>query len=425
MSLAGNGVSKRMNRRFVALTTLTPLIFVGLSLGACSTLDKLNPFSSSTPSKHAPAVLTPVENTADIRVNWQLNVGTAGNYVFTPAVVGDSVYAAGFDGNIARIDKGQSVWKIAAGQKLSAGVGADYKLVAVGTPKGDVLTFEAESGKPAWQARVSSEVLAAPEVAEGLVLVRSGDSKITALDARDGKRRWVYQRTTPPLNLRSHVGMLVTDKAVIAGYPGGKLVAIDLQNGAPLWEATVALPRGSTELERMADITSTPVRDGREICSVAYQGRLACFDVVGGNLVWGRDLSSGAGLDLDLRRAYVSDDNGTVHAFSRESGASVWKQDKLTNRNLSRPIVVQQRLMVADFRDSSGKKTPGLDSKLSGSYIAVGDLQGIVHLLNSDDGEFAARVQTDGSPIVAEPQALKEGFVVQTKNGGVFALGGR
>jgi outer membrane protein assembly factor BamB len=289
---------------------------------------------------------------------------------------------------------------VAAGQKLSGGVGADAKVVAVGTAKGDVLAFEAETGKPLWQARVSSEVLAAPAVGDGLVVVRSGDSRIAGFDAGDGKRRWVYQRATPALSLRSNVGVLLAERVVVAGFPGGKLVAINSQNGVALWEVTVALPKGSTELERVADLTSSPVVDGREICAAAFQGRVACYDIGAGSLLWGRDVSSSAGLDLDKRRVYVSDDKGTVHAFARDSGASLWKQEKLSLRGLSRPIAL-------------------------GPYVAVADFQGVIHLLNAENGAFAARVTTDGGAVVAEPQRLKDDFLVQTRNGGVFALGGR
>ena len=359
-------------------------------------LFKINPFKSEPKIK--PAELTSIQTTADVQVRWQSNIGESGDFVLAPAVVGDSVFVAARDGSIARLDGGRQAWRIAAGEKLAGGVGADRRLVVVGTEKGQVMAFDAESGKPRWTARVSSEVLAAPVVSENLVAVRSVDARIVGLDAADGKRRWVYQRVTPALTLRSGVGMLMADNTVLAGFPGGKLVAINGKNGAAMWEATVAVPKGATELERIADITSTPVADDREVCAVAYQGRVACFELSTGNQVWGRDVSSSAGLDMDKARVYVSDDKGAVQAFSREGGASLWKQDKLANRSLSRPIALDRRVAVADF-------------------------QGIVHFLNGEDGAFTARAVTDGSAVRAEPRRIAGGLVVQTQKGGVVALG--
>ncbi len=367
-------------------------------LGAVALLGGCSLFSSD--SKVKPAELTPIQATAELSVLWQGSVGKAGNFVFTPAVIDGSVIAAGHDGTIVRFDGGREAWRISAGEKLSGGVGSDGKLVAVGTPKGEVLAFDAETGKPLWKSRVSSEVLAAPVIGEGLVVVRSGDSRIAGLDAKDGKRRWLYQLSMPTLTLRSNVGVLLGQKVVVAGFPGGKLVALNNQNGASIWDVAVALPKGATELERVADLSSLPVVQGREICAAAFQGRVACFDIGTGNLLWSRDISSSAGLDMDSQRVYVSDDKGSVYAYARDSGASLWKQDKLFMRRLSRPIAL-------------------------GSRVAMADFQGVLHLLNAEDGSFVARATTDGSAVPADPQRLGDGFVVQTRDGGVFALGVR
>ena len=370
-----------------------------LLLGACSTVENLNPFSSSAP-KVKPTELAAIQPTAELRGVWQTSIGSAGEFTFSPAVVGDSVYAAARDGAVARFDGGRQVWRIAAGQPISGGVGSDGKLVVVGTLKGEVLAFDAATGRETWKARVSSEVLAAPAVADGLAIVRSGDSRIFGFDAVDGKRRWVYQRGTPTLSLRSNVGVVLAGRLTLAGFPGGKLVAIANINGAAVWEVAVALPKGSTELERVADVTSSPVVSGNTVCAAAFQGRVACFDGNSGNTIWSRDMSSSAGLDIDSRYVYVSDDKGAVHALDAKSGASIWKQDKLSNRGLSRPLAL-------------------------GNQVAVADYQGVVHLLRREDGAFAARANTDGSAVRAEPVRLGAGLLVQTAKGGLYALEAR
>lgn len=367
-------------------------------MSGCSTMEKMNPVNwfSSAP-KVKPAELEPISPSARLSLLWQSGVGSAGGYVLTPAVVGSNIYAAANDGTLARFDNGGQVWRINAGKRISGGVGANERLVVVATAKGEVLAFD-NTGKALWTARVSSEVLAAPQLSdEGVVLVRSGDNRIFGLDAADGKRKWVYQRSTPSLSLRSNVGVTVAGKVALAGFPGGKLVAIALNNGAAVWEATVALPKGATELERVSDVTSAPVVATREVCAVAYQGRVACFDLASGNHLWSRDMSSAAGLDMDARNVYVSDDKGAVHALDRVNGATVWKQDKLFMRQLSRPIAL-------------------------GNHVAVGDYQGVVHLLRRETGAFAARYNTDSSGIAAEPQRVERGFLMQTRNGGLYAM---
>jgi outer membrane protein assembly factor BamB len=240
--------------------------------------------------------------------------------------------------------------------------------------------------------------LAPPESQDGTVVARTGDGRIHGLDVASGKPKWEYQRTTPALSLRTHAGLVIERGAVFVGFPGGRLVGISLANGNVGWEAVVALPRGATELERVADITSLPVIDGLRICAVAFQGRVACFDNTRGTLIWARDVSSIAGLGVDERNVYVTDDKSAVLGLDKSGGASLWRQDKLAWRNVSAPLGI-------------------------GRYVAVGDFEGYVHLLSREDGSFAARIATDGSAINAPPVALDStSFLVQTRNGGVFAI---
>ena len=260
-----------------------------------------------------------------------------------------------------------------------------------------MIALDAATGEPHWRARVSSEVLSAPVVAGDVVIVRSADSRIFALDSRDGRRRWTYQRAVPSLSVRTAVGAVVSHGLVLAGFPGGKLAALAIANGGLRWEATVALPRGATELERVTDVVGLPWIADREACAVAYQGRIACFDLSNGNVLWSRPMSSTTGIDADVRFVFVSDEKGSVHALDRSSGSSVWSQDKLARRGLTAPIAL-------------------------GRQVAVGDVQGFVHFLARDDGGFVGRTATDGSPILANPVRLQGGFLVQTRNGGLYAL---
>ena len=367
---------------------------LALALAGCSTIEAMNPFASSGPKM---AELQPITASAEVRVSWRDSVGKSDLYAFTPAVVGSSVYAASANGTVMRIDDGAPVWKINAGQPLSGGVGADAKMVVVGSPKGDLLAFSSADGTLLWKAKATSEILSPPALGEGIVVVRSGDNRLAAFDAQDGKRKWIYQRPTPALSLRVTAAPVVEGKYVFAGFPGGKLIAVSSSNGAALWDGTVALPKGTTELDRVSDITSAPVIAGRAICAVAFQGRVACFDLGSGNLVWARDMSSSVGLAIDSRYLYVTDDKGAVHALDMASGASIWKQDKLFLRRLSAPAAWRNMVVVADVK-------------------------GVVHFLSRDDGSFVARLTTDSSAVVAPLRALGSGLLVQTSNGGIYAI---
>lgn len=369
------------------------------ALTGCSSLsmDSLNPFSG--PSKPKVPPLGVIQPTAQLAEVWRFGAGKSDNFVFEPAVIGGTVYVASREGSVARIDDGRQIWKIDAGKKLSGGVGANERMLVVGTEKGEVLAFSTD-GKPMWQGSVTSEVLSAPEVSDDMVFVRSADSRIQAFAAADGARKWNYQRANPALTLRTHAGLITTPSLVLAGFPGGKLVAINRTNGSAVWESNVALPKGSTELERIADVTSPPVIAGREVCAAAFQGRVACFELNSGNTVWTRDISSSAGIDIDAQNLYISDDKGAVHALDRATGASLWKQDKLAGRFPGKPLALE-------------------------GFVAVSDVEGIVHLLQRENGAFAARLNGDGSAINAAMQPYGRAFIAQSRAGSVRALSAR
>ena len=370
-----------------------------LLLAGCAAMNPMNWFGSG-PTGPKPAALPVLTGPQALRMVWQANLGAAGSFIFRPAAVGDSVYAAGRNGTVARFDAatGAVRWRVSVGTNLSGGVGTDGVLVAVGTDKGELIVMSAENGEVRWRARASSEILAPPEFGPDVVLARSADSRIFAFGATDGKRRWVYQRAAAALVVRSPAGMVVSSGHVFAGFSGGKLVAISLANGAARWEATVSTPKGATELERVTDIAGDPVIQGREVCAAAFQGRVACYDLQTGNQLWARDISSLTGASVDARYVFVSDEKGTVHAFDRTNGRSVWKQERLSHRRLSLPLPL-------------------------GAEVAFGDYMGYVHAAARESGAFVSHLPTDGSGILAPPVRTRGGLAVQTQNGGLFVLG--
>ena len=349
-------------------------------------------------SKPKPTPLTPIVERVGMRQDWQVSVGKAGRFTFLPASGGPVVLSASNDGTVIRLDNGKEVWRANAGQKLSAGTASDGRLVVVGTYKGDVLAFDFETGKPAWTANVKGELVAAPAITEGLVVVRTSDNRVIALDGIDGKQRWNYQRSNPPLAVRSVAPPLPFGPFVLVGMPGGKLYALSLQNGAPAWEGTVSVPRGATELDRVSDVVTVPAVQGPQMCAVAFQGRAACFDMQGGTQIWSREVSSVAGITMDARRVFIPDEQGVVHAFDRGTGASVWRQDKLKYRNLSAPVALPMGLVV-------------------------GDAEGFLHVLDRDNGEFISRMNVGGGGVMSILPALGPNTVLlQTAGGSLMAV---
>ena len=350
--------------------------------------------------RYNPTPLTEYKAGLAARVSWKAQLGKGAGVGFVPEVVGSVIYAAASDGSVGKFDlaSGNPIWAVKVDKKLSAGVGSDGKTTAVVTSDGTVVALD-DSGQIKWRSKASSEVTVQPLVGSGVVVVRSGDYRVQGFNAETGERIWSVQRLGPALALRAPARMLLLEGLVISAIPGGKLIAINAVSGDVAWEGTVALPKGATDLERVNDVVGAPKLSGSLLCAVAFQGRVACFDIAaGGRTVWTKDFSSSVGLATDATQAYIPNERDTVSAFSLKNGGLAWRQDALRNRKLTSPAAL-----------------PGA--------IAVGDLEGFVHFMSPLDGQLLARILVGGGPIQAPLIATPQGILVQSGDGLLVMLG--
>ena len=379
------------------------LIVLSLTLGACGPVkdfkDQISeslvgqdPIDPPTELKEFKAKLNP-------KILWSVKLEGVESYEFSPGLIEDSVYAASSDGSLIKVDfkTGKTIWKINTGEKLSGGVGVGINEIIVGTPTGLLIAYDLNA-KLLWKTRLSSQILSAPTIHEGIAIVRTSDNLIHAINVKDGLKKWTFSRVGPPLTLRSSVGVVASDGVIYAGFPGGKLAAIREDNGTLIWEITVAQPKGVTEIERASDVTSSPVIDGLTIYTVAYQGKISAVDRVNARTLWSRDISSYTGINIDGARIYVAHTGGAVYSLALESGKTYWRQGDLLNRKLTTPLGM-------------------------GDYVVVGDLAGYIHILDKETGQFLGRMQLDDEPVMRRLIEIETGkFLAQTRNGGLYAI---
>lgn len=329
---------------------------------------------------------------------WQVSLGARSPLGFVPVVSAGDVWAAAQDGTVVRLDAqtGELRWRTRLRTPLSTGVGADGGTSVVVARDGTLIALDAE-GKLAWRVPVGSEVIVPPVVAEGRVLLLAGDNRLMAFNARDGEALWVLQRPGPALSLRESGGILAQGGKVFAGLPGGRLLTVDAATGVVGWEQSFAVPRGATDVERIADLVGTPRLQAESVCVASYQGRLGCVDVVTGRPIWQRDFSSVGGLDVDAQGVVSVTSDDAPRSYSA-TGDMRWEQQNFQGRRLTGP-------------------------RISGGWVFFGERAGHLLLLERTEGRYVGQAATDGSPIIAAPQLLGAATVlVQTSAGGLFAL---
>ncbi len=359
------------------------VISLTLLLVGCGSMDPLK-LLEDAPNVDPPAELVDIKRSINVRKLWSKSVGSGSStdrVKLVPYVHGGRVYVADREGVVKALDSsnGRVIWSVEKeGLEISGGPGAGEGLVLVGTSNGEVVALSQQDGSEKWRARVSSEVLSVPKAAMDMVVVHTIDGKLFAMNASDGTMAWVYDRSIPVLTLHGNSSPVISGSTVICGFASGKLIAFDIESGQQLWESTIAVPTGRSELERMVDIDGDPVVQSGMIYVATYQGQLAAVSEDSGDVVWRRKLSSYAGLGADLNNLYVSDAEDKVWAIDPKNSSSMWKQSKLHGRKLSAPAVL-------------------------GEYVVVGDFEGYLHWLSPEDGHMVARIRVGDDPITSPP----------------------
>ena len=357
--------------------------------------------SSNSKKELPPAELTDFKEEVRLEKQWSRSVGDGQGELYNliePAVDGQTIYAASAEGRVMAIQResGDVLWKKDLDLPISGAVGVGNGLVLLGTMRGDVIVLDAGSGEQKWRAKVTSEVLAAPATNGDVVVVQTQDDKLVAFDAATGNQRWLYEGTVPVLTLRGTGAPLIDGRLALAGLASGKVVAVDVQRGLPVWEQRVAIPQGRSELDRVVDIDGGLLLADGVLYVASYQGRAAALDESTGRVLWQREASSYVGVAEGTGSVFISQATGTVESLDSRGSSSLWSNDALARRQLSAPAVFS-------------------------SNVVVGDLEGYVHLLSQVDGRFVGREKVDGDGVRVRPLVVGNWMYVFGNSGKLVA----
>jgi outer membrane protein assembly factor BamB len=376
---------------------LATMLFVSLFAPGCSWVKS---WGDEEPDD--PAELVDFNETLNVRKIWSTGVGDGSGKKGVNLIAtydSGSIYVADHKGSLSSIDAetGRTQWQIKLKLPFSGGPGVSGQVVVIGTLDGQVLAFSTSDGSLVWDAQVTSEVLSAPASGDGIVVVRSIDGRVFGLDEKTGNRIWIYDHSVPLLTLRGNSELLIRAGIAFVGYDGGSVVALRLDDGTLIWEQTIVSPDGRTELERLADVGGQMVIVASDLIVSSYKKRVTSLAADSGRLLWFKDISSDSGVQVDRINLAVSDKDGHLWMLDRRNGSTAWKQDKMAYRGLTRPAFY-------------------------GAYVVVGDAEGYLHWLESESGEFVARVRAGKKGFSGAPVTVGTTLYVLTSNGTLSAF---
>ena len=391
---------------------ILPLLIL-LTLSGCSAMDLASEsmsgikdyFTGGADNADPPNVL--VEYTPEIQaeVLWKESVGVGTDeqtLKLVPAIGSGRIFAADRDGLVQARDlsTGKLAWEAENEDKVhfSGGPGVGASAVIVGTNDAEVIALNIDNGTQLWKTTVSSEVLSVPVISGGIVILRTTDGSVIALNEKTGQKVWSYEHNVPALTVRGTGAPLIIEDTIIEGYDNGKLMALRLEDGKYVWESSVTLPKGRSEVERLVDIDVDPIESRGVIYTASYNGGAAAVSILDGDVLWRNEaVSSHTGLSQDEQYLYISNSAGHVLQLDKRTGSSLWEQKDLHGRKLTSPVAYQ-------------------------SSVVVGDIEGYVHWLSSTDGRQLARVQVAGDAIDAKPVVVGDTVYIYAKDGTLAAL---
>ena len=381
---------------------LTAVMLTAL-LSGCSTLSGwTSSLLGGSDNSEPPADLIDIADPIPLKALWKTSVGVGYDKQFVnlvPVIYDGQMFIADHKGRVVSLnaETGKKNWQVKTEVSISAGPGAGGGMILLGTNNAEILALSADDGSMLWKADVSSEVFSVPQVDIDKVIVQTVDGNVSALDIGSGEELWVHDRSIPVLTLRGTSTPAIDGGLIVAGFANGKLVGLSAEKGFPVWEVSIAVPQGRSEIERLVDIDGDPIIIGGVVYVTTYQGSVAVIEAQTGNQGWQRDMSSHAGLGVDFSQVYVTDDESNVWALSRSTGASEWKQAELLNRQLTAP---------EPYDD----------------YVVVGDLEGYIHLLSRYDGSIKARARVDKKGIQEKPLVNDDILYVYGNSGKLAAF---
>lgn len=383
------------------LSLILPLV-VGMALTACSSQESAVPISP----------VPEISNAFTGESLWSSSVGDGvGEYYsqLSPVVDGTRIFAASRDGILQARDKssGERLWQTRLDKldinrnqrspRISGGLTAAYGNLYFGSENGLVYAVSQEDGKLLWTRAVAGEVLAAPAVDEGKVVVHTSAGNLIALDVMTGAQQWLLRNEQPALTLRSMSTPVTAGGAVLYGRADGRLGIVLLADGQPVRDARIASPRGATELERMVDVAASPLILGEVLYAMAYNGQLTAHQLISGQSLWKRKYQGSRDMSTDGQWLYITDSRSHLFALDARSGTELWSNTELENRQLTAPAVF-------------------------GDYLVVGDAQGYLYWFERRSGQLQSLQRLDSDGLYVAPVVDGDTLYVQTRSGDLVAL---
>jgi outer membrane protein assembly factor BamB len=272
------------------------------------------------------------------------------------------------------------------------GIATDGATVYVTSGFGRVTALDAATGAVRWVQALEAAGTSAPTVANGVVHVVSRDSLAWAIEAGNGRVRWVFSGIPAVAGFAGGAGAAVAPGQVIFPFPSGEVVSVFAEGGLERWSTIVAGARlGEASARATTDIGGDPVVDGGIVYVGNVSGRIVALDIENGDRIWTATEGATGGVWPVGGSLFAVNDRNELVRIDAGSGETLWR--------VALPQATEGSFLVRPTRFAH------FGPVVAGGRVIVASSDGVLRVFDPVSGALTGQVELPNgaasAPVVA------------------------
>jgi outer membrane protein assembly factor BamB len=239
-----------------------------------------------------------------------------------PTFVADpeEVVVGSTDGRVTAFSaSGTRRWTFQTGGAITANLANQDGRIYVGSSDGSLTALDAATGRLVWSYDTGEELGSTPVASADAILVATRQDTVFCLEAATGRWRWHHRRSNSrEFTIRGVATPRVVEGVAVAGYSGGTVVALRIQDGSVKWQHS--LPAG----EQFADADGDPQIEAGRVYVASYHGGIAALRLETGTMLWRHPLPEATNLLFHRGQLFVGS-AGHMTSLASIDGHLLWE----------------------------------------------------------------------------------------------------
>jgi outer membrane protein assembly factor BamB len=250
---------------------------------------------------------------------------------------------------------------------FGGGVAFDQGRIFVTSGFGFVCALDALTGEELWRVETSAPVRTPPTAYREKVYITTITNEFRALDQATGENSWTYQSFEEQARILSSASPAAAGDLVVAPFSSGEVVAFLADSGQSVWNETLVQQTRLTALASLNDIAGSPVIDRGFVFVISHGGRIAAIDIRSGAPIWEASIAGAQMPWVAGDFLYVVSVDGELVCIARSDGGVIWmtqlqryKNEKKSKRRIAwaGPVLAGGHLVLVSSEGKIIKVSP-------------------------------------------------------------------